>query len=98
MHLRHGRRYCLGYCSDMRTEAAGNVAPPSLYRRHACEDVDSEEYLIFLCKVTARETEAREWRTIALDEIRTRRILREKADCKQSSEVDAGSTSRACRR
>ena len=63
MHLRHGRRYCLGYCSDMRTEAAGNVAPPSLYCRHACElDVDSEQSLIFLCKVTARETQAREWR------------------------------------
>ena len=62
MHLRHGRRYCLGYCSDMRTEAAGNVAPPSLYRRHACEDVDSEQSLIFLCKVNARETQAREWR------------------------------------
>ena len=40
MHLRHGRRYCLGYCSDMRTEAAGNIAHPSLHRRHACE-VDS---------------------------------------------------------
>ena len=26
MHLRHGRRYCLGYCSDMKTEVAGNIA------------------------------------------------------------------------
>ena len=26
MHLRHGRRYCLGYCSNMRTEVAGNIA------------------------------------------------------------------------
>ena len=40
MHLRHGRRYCLGYCSDMRTEVAGNIGHPSLYRLHACE-VDS---------------------------------------------------------
>ena len=42
MHLRHCRRYYLGYLSDMRlgTEAAGNVASPSLYRRDACE-VDS---------------------------------------------------------
>ena len=32
MHLQHGRRYCLGYCSDMRTEVAGNIsAHPSLY-------------------------------------------------------------------
>ena len=30
MHLRHGRRYCLGYCSDMRIEVAGNIAHPSL--------------------------------------------------------------------
>ena len=30
MHLRHGRRYCLGYCSNMRTEVAGNIAHPSL--------------------------------------------------------------------
>ena len=35
MHLRHGRRYCLGYCSDMRTEVADNIGRPSLYRRHA---------------------------------------------------------------
>ena len=36
MHLRHGRRYCLGYCSDMRTEVAGNIAHPSLnYPRQA---------------------------------------------------------------
>ena len=26
MHLRHG----LGYCSDMRTEVAGNIGHPSL--------------------------------------------------------------------
>ena len=25
MHLRHGFRYCLGYCSDMRIEVAGNI-------------------------------------------------------------------------
>ena len=31
MHLLHGRRYSLGYCSDMRTEVAGNIAHPSLY-------------------------------------------------------------------
>ena len=40
IHLRHGRRCCLGYCSDMRTEVAVNIGHPSLYRRHACE-VDS---------------------------------------------------------
>ena len=40
MHLLHGRRYSLGYCSDMRTEVAGNIAHPSLYPRHACK-VDS---------------------------------------------------------
>ena len=40
MHLRHGRWYCLGYCSDMRTEVARNIGHPSLYRRHAC-GVDS---------------------------------------------------------
>ena len=71
-----------------------------------CQDLDCEHSLIFLCKVTARETKAGErqsrepretraqsliviitsWFAIALDEIRTRRILREKADCKQSSQ------------
>ena len=30
MHLRHGRWYCLGYCSNMRTEVPGNIAHPSL--------------------------------------------------------------------
>ena len=40
MYMRHGRRYCMGYCSDMRTEVAGNITHPSLYPRHACE-VDS---------------------------------------------------------
>ena len=41
MQLQDGRRYCLGYCSDMRTEVAGNIsAHPSLYPQHACE-VDS---------------------------------------------------------
>ena len=40
MHLRHGRWYCLGYCSDMRTEVAGNIAHSSLHPQHACE-VDS---------------------------------------------------------
>ena len=42
MYLRHGRRYCLGYCFDMRTEfeVAGNIAHPTLYLRNACE-VDS---------------------------------------------------------
>ena len=39
MHLRHERRYYLGYGSDMRTEVAGNIAHPSLYPRHGC-DVD----------------------------------------------------------
>ena len=33
MHLRHGRRYCLGYRSDMSTEVAGNIAHASLYSR-----------------------------------------------------------------
>ena len=33
MHLRHGRRYSLGYCSDMRIEVAGNIGHPSVYRR-----------------------------------------------------------------
>ena len=33
MHLRHGRRYCLAYCSDMRIEVAGNIGHPSVYRR-----------------------------------------------------------------
>ena len=71
-----------------------------------CQDLDCEHSLIFLCKVTARETKTGErqsrepretraqslivittsWFAIALDEIRTRRILREKADCKQSSQ------------
>ena len=66
--------------------------------------VDCEQSLIFPCKVTVRETKAREpretrasflgwsqslfvtitWFAITMDEIRTRRILREKADCKQS--------------
>ena len=71
-----------------------------------CCGVDCEQCLIFLCKVTARETQARQrraisegvfsrlvpipsniasWFAIALAEIRTRWILREKAKCKQSS-------------
>ena len=37
MHLRHDRRYCLGYCSEMRTEVACNIGHPSLEK---CE-VDS---------------------------------------------------------
>ena len=37
MHLRHGRQYYLGYCTDMRTEESGNIGNPSLYRRHTCE-------------------------------------------------------------
>ena len=38
MHLRHGRQYCLGYCSGMRAEVArGNIGHPSLYRWHACK-------------------------------------------------------------
>ena len=40
IHLRHGRQFCLGYCSDMRTEVAGNIAHLSLYPRHSCK-VDS---------------------------------------------------------
>ena len=32
MHLRHSHRYCLGYCSDMRIEVAGNIGHPSVYR------------------------------------------------------------------
>jgi len=44
MHLRHGHWYCLGYCSDMRTEVAGNIGHPSLYRRCAYE-VDSSSTL-----------------------------------------------------
>jgi len=39
-NLRHSRRYCLGYFSDMRKEVASKRDHPSLYRRHACE-VDS---------------------------------------------------------
>ena len=58
-----------------------------------CALIDCEQSLVFLCKVTARERRSREsretritsWFAIALDEIRTRRIFREKADCKQSS-------------
>ena len=37
MHLRHGRWYYLGYCSDMRTEVVSSGSPPSLYCWHACE-------------------------------------------------------------
>ena len=37
MHLQHGRQYCLGYCSDMRTEVAGNIDHSSLYRQYACK-------------------------------------------------------------
>ena len=33
LHLRHGRRYCLGYRSDMSTEVAGDIAHASLYSR-----------------------------------------------------------------
>jgi len=40
LYLRHGRRYCPGYCSDMRTEVAGNIGHPIFYHRHAYE-VDS---------------------------------------------------------
>ena len=46
LHLGHGGRYYQGYCSNMRTKAAGNVAPPSLYCRHACEVVDCEQSLM----------------------------------------------------
>ena len=41
--------------------------------------VDCKQSIIFLCKVTAREFQARE--------IRTRRILRDKAECKQSRDT-----------
>ena len=37
MQLLRGHWYCLGYCSDMRTEVADNIGHYSLYRRHACE-------------------------------------------------------------
>ena len=71
-----------------------------------CCGVDCEQCLIFLCKVTARETQARQrrainegvfsrlvpipsnitsWFAIALAEIITRWVLREKTECKQSS-------------
>ena len=52
-------------------------------------DLDCEQSPIFLCKVTARVSSrlnsliviiVTSWFAIALDEIRTRRILREKAD------------------
>ena len=33
MHLRHGRRYCLGYCPVMRIEVAGNIGHPSVLIR-----------------------------------------------------------------
>ena len=48
MHLRYGGRYCRGYCSDMRTEVAGNIAHPSLYPWHACQG-DSSMPAIELC-------------------------------------------------
>ena len=41
--------YCLGYCSDMRTEVADNTGHPSLYRRHACE-VDSRSTSQACCR------------------------------------------------
>ena len=61
-------------------------------------NLNCEQSLIFLCKNTARETQGRErqssliviitsWFAIVLDETRTRRILREKADCKQSTQI-----------
>ena len=51
-------------------------------------DLDCEQSPIFLCKVTARVSSRlnsliviiTSWFAIALNEIRTRRILREKAD------------------
>ena len=49
-------------------------------------NLDCEQSPIFLCKVTARVSSRlnsliiTSWFAIALDEIRTRRILREKAD------------------
>ena len=58
--------------------------------------LECEQSLIFLCEVTAREWRIKpremycyvittSWFAIALDEIRTRRILREKAGCKRST-------------
>ena len=46
MHLRHGRRYCLVYCSDIRTEESGNIGNPSLYRRHTCEVDPSGSWVV----------------------------------------------------
>ena len=54
-----------------------------MYNKAECCKVDCEQSLIFLCKVTARNITS--WFAVALAESRTTRILREKADCKQSS-------------
>ena len=37
MHLQGGPQYCLGYCSNMRTEVAGDIGHPSLYCQHAAK-------------------------------------------------------------
>ena len=48
--------------------------------------VDCQQSLIFLCKITPRVTHVvTSLSAISLAEIRTGRILREKADCKQST-------------
>ena len=66
-----------------------------LYRNKDPFYLDCEQSLVFLCEVTARENQARSgeaviadinsWFAIALAEIRSRRVLRENADCKQSA-------------
>ena len=51
--LRHSCRYCLRYCSDMRTEVAGNMGFVSLYRPHACEvDSSSDVPAVKTCDVS----------------------------------------------
>ena len=81
----------------------------NIVHHHLDFDQFLEQSLIFLCKVTARKTQARKrrsrgglmpipipipyniycsiksWFAIAMAELRTRRILRQKADFKQSN-------------
>ena len=77
----------LPHSRDLVLRQIFNHSPPT--------GIDCGQSLVFLCKVSAKpkhasgETGSREkitsWFATALDEIRTRRILREKADCKQST-------------
>ena len=77
----------LPHSRDLVLRQIFNHSPPT--------GIDCEQSLVFLCKVSAKpkhasgEAGSREkltsWFAIALGEITTRRILREKADCKQST-------------